>query len=124
MSGAMLVQDELLDHYKYPRCRTPVDNPTFTVELTNYSCGDRVVVSGRVEKGCLAACGFQGEGCVLSQAAASMLLEKVQGQPLAALETIDASVMQERMGICVGPTRLRCVLLALEALRRGALQMP
>jgi len=119
MTGAMLVHDELIDHYKFPRHRGQLDSPDFTAALLNQSCGDRVSVSGYVRDGRISLCMFQGEGCVLSQAAASMLMERVQGMPLAQLSSITALYMQERVGVPVGPTRLRCVLLALEALRLG-----
>jgi len=119
MNGALLVHDELLDHYKYPRHRGTLAQPTFSVTLINHSCGDRIALTGVVESGSIKTCLFQGEGCVLSQAAASMLMEVIQGLPVAGLKTIDASFMQERIGMTVGPTRLRCVLLALEALRQA-----
>ena len=117
MNGALLVHDELLDHYKYPRHRGTIENPHFSASLINHSCGDRVSIAGRIHGGVISACSFQGEGCVLSQAAASMLMEALQGLPLEKLAQIDAQYMQQRIGIIVGPTRLRCVLLALEAVR-------
>lgn len=119
MTGAMLVHDELIDHYKFPRHRGEVKDPHFTASLLNQSCGDRISISGHVAGGRIVACAFQGEGCVLSQAAASMLMERIIGLPIADLPSIDAAYMQERVGVPVGPTRLRCVLLALEAVRLG-----
>ncbi|MDQ5890902.1 MAG: nitrogen fixation protein NifU [Candidatus Dependentiae bacterium] len=117
MNGAMLVHDELLDHYKFPRHRGVIENPHFSAALVNQSCGDRISVAGRIVDGRVIACGFQGEGCVLSQAAASMLMEHLHGLSVSKIATINAQYMQERIGVAVGPTRLRCVLLALEALR-------
>jgi nitrogen fixation NifU-like protein len=119
MNGALLVHDELLDHYKFPRYRLVIQNPHFSAALLNQSCGDRVTVAGRIVDGVVVACGFQGEGCVLSQAAASMLMEHIHGAELNIVRTVDAAYLQERIGVIVGPTRLRCVLLALEALRLG-----
>ena len=123
MNGALLVHDELLDHYKFPRYRIVIQNPHFTAGVLNQSCGDRVTVSGRVVDGVLVSCGFQGEGCVLSQAAASLLMEHIHGVELSAIKEVDAAYLQERIGVVVGPTRLRCVLLALEALRAGLAQL-
>lgn len=122
MTAAFMIQDEVIDHYKYPRHRGTLVHPTFSVELINQSCGDRIVVAARLDAGKIRECGFQGEGCVLSQAAASMLMEDLWGSDVAKVATIDAQYMQNRLGITVGPTRLRCVLLALEALRKGLAQ--
>ena len=119
MNGAMLVHDELLDHYKFPRFRSVIANPHFSVSLLNQSCGDRISVSGRISDGVIVSCGFQGEGCVLSQAAASLLMEHIHGIELSEACKLDAAFMQQRIGITVGPTRLRCVLLALEALQKA-----
>ncbi len=123
MNGALLVHDELLDHYKFPRHRVVIQNPHFSAALLNQSCGDRVTVAGRVSDGVVVACGFQGEGCVLSQAAASMLMDHIHGSELSAVKSLDAAYIQELVGVTVGPTRLRCVLLALEALRMGLAQV-
>jgi len=123
MSGALLVHDELLDHYKFPQYRLVIQNPHFSAALLNQSCGDRVTVAGRIVDGVVVACGFQGEGCVLSQAAASMLMEHIHGAELSVVRAVDAAYLQERIGVTVGPTRLRCVLLALEALRVGLAQI-
>lgn len=117
MNGALLIHDELLDHYKYPRHRGSIENPHFSAALINHSCGDRVSIAGHLRGGVISTCSFQGEGCVLSQAAASMLMEALQGLPLEKVAQIDAEYMQRRIGLTVGPTRLRCVLLALEAVR-------
>ena len=122
MTAAFMIQDEILDHYKFPRHRCTLTHPTFSVELVNQSCGDRIIVAARIEGGRIRECGFQGEGCVLSQASASMLMEDIWGSDIAKIATIDAEYMQKRLGIAVGPTRLRCILLALEAFRKGLAQ--
>lgn len=119
MNGAMLVHDELLDHYKFPRYRMVIANPHFSASLLNQSCGDRISVAGRISDGVVVSCGFQGEGCVLSQAAASLLMEHIHGAELEAVHKLDAAFMQQRIGITVGPTRLKCVLLALDAVQQA-----
>ncbi|MDQ5941048.1 MAG: nitrogen fixation protein NifU [Candidatus Dependentiae bacterium] len=119
MTGAMLVHDELIDHYKFPRHRGEIKEPHFTAALLNQSCGDRISITGRMADGVIVSCAFQGEGCVLSQAAASMLMEYIHAKSPADIAAIDAAYMQARVGVAVGPTRLRCVLLALETLRKA-----
>ncbi len=119
MNGALLVHDELLDHYKFPRHRTVIKSPHFSASLFNQSCGDRVSVAGRMSDGIIVSCGFQGEGCVLSQASASILMEYIHGLDVSVVKKLTATFMQERIGITVGPTRLRCILLVLEAVLKA-----
>jgi nitrogen fixation NifU-like protein len=119
MNGAMLVHDELLDHYKFPRYRMVISSPHFSALTFNQSCGDRISIAGRISDGSIVSCGFQGEGCVLSQAAASLLMEHIHGTEVITAQNLTAAFMQERVGIAVGPTRLKCVLLALETLQQA-----
>ncbi|MEX0671882.1 MAG: iron-sulfur cluster assembly scaffold protein [Candidatus Babeliales bacterium] len=114
-----LYQEQLLDHYKNPRHAGVLENPTFTVEEYNPSCGDRVTVYGIIADGVLVAASFMGKGCVISQAASSMLLELMVGKGLLEIRKMKKDDILNVIGIELGPTRLRCAMLGLEALHRG-----
>ncbi len=114
-----LYQDVLIDHYRNPRNRGVLDHPDFKSGENNPSCGDSVSMSGRVKDDRLIAVSFEGAGCVISQAAASMLTEKVIGERLEDIMKLNAAFMRNLVGIELGPTRVRCALLALEALQKG-----
>lgn len=114
-----LYQDILLDHYRNPRNRGVLELPDFTSGEDNPSCGDSVNMYGRVQDGRLIEVSFQGTGCVISQAAASLLTQAVLGQSLNDIMKLDAAFMRTLVGIELGPTRVRCALLALEALQKG-----
>ena len=94
-------------------------SPDFDSGLENPSCGDKIAVTGMIRDGVLTEVAFQGEGCVISQAAASLLLEYAVGKSVVQIRQFDAQFMQELIGILLGPTRLRCALLPLEALQKG-----
>jgi nitrogen fixation protein NifU and related proteins len=117
-----LYQQELMDHYRYPRNQGALDKPSFATEVLNPSCGDQVSFQGIVENGMLSVLKFQGKGCVISQAAASMLAEKAVNQTLETVQAWDKDIMLSLVGISLGPTRLRCALLCLEALHKGLAQ--
>lgn len=119
MTEAVLAQQELLDHYKFPRNKKTIENPDFSSEKYNPSCGDRVSMAGTIQDGVLTDVCFDGTGCVLSLAAASMLTEQVQGKTVAQVCELDAGFMQNLVGIAMGPTRLKCALLCLEVLQRA-----
>lgn len=114
-----LYQQELMDHYRYPRNRGVLESPSFASEVLNPSCGDQISFQGIVKDGTVRALKFQGKGCVISQAAASMLSEKGINQPISIIQEWGKDTMLSLVRIPLGPTRLRCALLPLEALQSG-----
>lgn len=115
-----LYQQELMDHYHHPRNRGVVAHAHFSSSALNPSCGDSVAYQGTLNPdGAIAEIGFTGAGCVISQAAASMLSERVKGLLRHDVMKLDKDAMLALVGIPLGPTRLRCALLALEALQQG-----
>ncbi|MGC8473839.1 MAG: Fe-S cluster assembly sulfur transfer protein SufU [Candidatus Dormibacteria bacterium] len=85
VSGAVddeLYREILLDHYRHPRHRGEVEAPSATAHGHNPLCGDEVDVSLRLRDGELEQVAFQGQGCSISMASASMMAEEVEGRPL------------------------------------------
>lgn len=119
MSYKNMYHDILLDHYNHPRTKGAVDAPDFSSGVQNPSCGDSVVIQGKINDGYITVCGFQAQGCVISCATASLLTEKVQGKSVQEVMEYTAQTMLDLVQLTLGPTRLRCALLALEALQTG-----
>lgn len=113
-----LYQENILDHYKNPHNFGEVANPTNKIEETNASCGDRLLLSVRIENDQIVDIKFQGVGCALSIASASMLTDELIGKPVVELKLWTKEKLIELIGIEVSPTREKCVLLSLKALRR------
>ena len=116
-----LYQEALMDHYRNPRNRGLIENADFFSGRYNPSCGDAVSLAGTIQDGTLAACSFEGKGCVISQATASMLTQKVVGMAVSEIANLDAAAITKLIGMSLGPTRLKCALLPLEALQGGIL---
>ena len=114
-----LYKEELMDHFRHPRNKGLVQNADFASESCNPSCGDSVSMSGTVVGTVLSVVQFQGKGCVISQAAASMLTQRATGMALEDVQAVDVNFMLKLVGIPLGPNRTRCALLALEALHKG-----
>ena len=112
-------KDELLDHYRFARNRGTLLQPDFSSGQYNPSCGDQVSMQARIANGYLVAIAFQGSGCVISQACASMVTELVKDKAVSYLESLTSKDIQELLGIQLGPTRLKCALLSLYALQEG-----
>jgi nitrogen fixation NifU-like protein len=114
-----LYQAELMDHYQNPRNAGALESADFASGEHNPSCGDSVAMEGKVQAGVLYRVSFQGKGCVISQATASILTEHCQGKTLDYILNIGTDQVQSLVGLSLGPTRLKCALLALVALKSG-----
>ena len=114
-----LYQETLLDHYRNPRNVGKLDNPDFSSGEDNPSCGDSVIMEGHIKNNILTDIHFTGKGCVLSQAAASMLTESCQGKTIEEILALNKDFVLTLIGMKLGPNRLRCALLPLEALQKG-----
>jgi nitrogen fixation NifU-like protein len=109
----------LLDHYKYPRHKGTLENPDFSSGQYNPSCGDRVAFQGKITDGTIAQIAFEGSGCVISLATASLLGVHILNKPVSFAQHLTPADMVNMIGIELGPTRLKCALLPLEAVQEG-----
>jgi nitrogen fixation NifU-like protein len=89
-----LYQEVILDHHKKPRNYRPLENASATVEGYNPLCGDRVTVYVRLADGIVKDISFQGSGCAISTASASMMTESLKGKTLAEAEALFKSFRQ------------------------------
>ncbi len=114
-----LYRENILDHYKHPRHRGTLERPDITYEDANPLCGDQLRIDLKVEDGKIAQIRHTGHGCSISQAAASMLCERMEGRPLEEVKRLTRDDVLEMLGIELGPVRLKCALLALKTLKAG-----
>ncbi len=80
MSLDDLYREVILDHYSHPRNKGVVDPADAAGDGANPLCGDEIRVSLRVRDGIVEDIRFEGKGCSISQASASMMTEQVKGQ--------------------------------------------
>ena len=114
-----LFRENILDHYKNPRNRGTLDQPDITYEDANPLCGDKLRMDFKVKDGTIEQVRFSGQGCSISQAAASMLCERIEGKTLDEVKKISRDDVLEMLGIELGPVRLKCALLSLKTLKAG-----
>lgn len=74
-----LYKEVILDHYRRPRNKGELDGVTHTVTMNNPLCGDVVELKLRVRGDRIDEARFQGRGCSISQASASMMTEELEG---------------------------------------------
>lgn len=114
-----MYKERLMDHYRHPRHKGVIENPDFSSGVHNPSCGDAISITGTVKDGIITAIAFDGFGCVISQAAASLLMEAVVHKQVSFARDFPQEAMKDLVAFDCGPTRLKCVLLAWQALREA-----
>jgi len=114
-----LYREAILDHYKHPRRKGHIDAPDVHYHDTNPFCGDEITIELKVTDGVVVDAAFDGRGCSISQASASMIMEEIVGMSIADLKGWGKEDVLELLGIEIGPVRLKCALLPLKALKAG-----
>jgi len=127
-----LYQETILDHNKRPRNFKKLEDANRSADGYNPLCGDKVKVYLRLEEGCVKDLSFEGSGCAISKASASVMTESLKGKTVAEVEAIfkrfrdlvtgkaedadDLGKLVVFSGVCEFPTRVKCATLAWHAL--------
>lgn len=112
-------RENILDHYRHPRHKGHLENPDIHYHDVNPFCGDEITIELNVKDGRIVGVAFDGSGCAISQASASMLTEEIVGMTLDEIRKLDKDYVTELLGIPIGPVRLKCALLPLKVLKAG-----
>lgn len=113
--------DMLVDHFKRPRFRGPLEDADVSMPGGNPGCGDVVVIhlKAAADDNAVEQITFDGEGCTISQAAASILAQRINKKKPSFTEVMELSYeeMIELLGKDVVGSRPRCATLALGTLK-------
>jgi nitrogen fixation NifU-like protein len=110
-------RDTILEHYKSPHRFGTLEPHDLEFHDHNPLCGDELGVHLRVEDGRIADLRFHGQGCAISQAAASITSEEFVGMPLEEVGGLEARWVLDRLGTDISPMRRKCALLTLKVMR-------
>lgn len=113
-----IYQEIILEHYKHPRNFGTIRNPSKKTSVSNPLCGDKIVMDIVFTDKKIKEIKFNGQGCAISQASASLLTEYSIGKSKDTLQKLDKEFMIKLLGIELGPNRIKCALLPLEALHK------
>lgn len=126
----------IMDHYKTPRNKGTIENNSVNIEMNNPTCGDRILLTLQVEDGIVKDAKFDGEGCSISMASASMMTQAVKGQEIETAlklsgifsdmmlgkeydDSIDLGDIEALQGVSQFPARIKCATLAWKAMEQG-----
>lgn len=132
-----LYRQVIMDHYKNPRNKGVIEDGALTINMNNPTCGDRIQLTLKVEDGKIESAKFDGEGCSISLASASMMTQAVKGLPVEdALKlakifydmmlgndyddgSYDLGDIEALQGVSKFPARIKCATLAWKAMEQG-----
>jgi nitrogen fixation NifU-like protein len=112
-----LYSDTLLDHFRNPRNYGTLPSPDVAYEEFNPLCGDRIRIELKISDNRIAAVRFVGDGCAISIAAASMLTVLVLDADIDQSAVISSEKLISSLKSDIKPSRMKCALLPLDALR-------
>ncbi|MFV2063642.1 MAG: Fe-S cluster assembly sulfur transfer protein SufU [Chloroflexota bacterium] len=115
-----LYRDEILEHYREPHNFGTLDAPDAVHEGNNPLCGDRITMMLSLsEEGTVTDVAFNGRGCAISQASASLLTDEIRGRDVADIEALRNQDVLDLLGIEISPARLKCALLSLDTMQQA-----
>ena len=122
IGGSDMYRQQILDHYKNPRNYGEIEDPTFSHIGENPMCGDTIEMDVVLDddEETIQGVAFRGDGCAISQAAASMLSETLPGTSIAELEEMDRDDVIDMLGVDISPMRVKCAVLAEKVAQDGA----
>jgi len=114
-----LYTEIILDYYKYPRNKGPLPNATTTAEEDNPLCGDKISMHLKITNNKIEDIKFEGEGCAISQAAASILTEELKNKTITEVKNLSNEDMINLLNIPISPGRMKCALLGLQTTKKA-----
>ena len=131
-----LYRSVIMDHYKNPRNKGVLADNNVTIDMNNPTCGDVIHLTLQVEDGIVQNAKFEGEGCSISMASASMMTQIVKGKSaeeavkLAHVfsdmmlgkeidDSVDLGDIEALSGVAKFPARIKCATLAWKAMEKG-----
>lgn len=125
MMNDHLFRETILDYFEQPRHRGVLAAPSAEMTVTNPACGDVVTLQLRIDpqRKTIVEVAWQGHGCTLSQAAASLVAEQCHFQRIETAQNMDATMLADAFGNAAINARPRCATLALRALHAALQQL-
>lgn len=109
----------ILDYYRHPKNFGKMENPDIISKDYNPLCGDSVEIQLKISNNKIVDVKFNGSGCAISRASASMLTEIIKGKTIEDIIKLDKDDILKLLGIELSPLRLKCALLPLKTLKLG-----
>lgn len=114
-----IYHENIIDLYKNPLNQGELKKPTNSFRAHNPLCGDDITVDLQIKNGKVVDVKHRGVGCAISQASVSLLTEEIKNKSVNEVMKIKSDDVVAMLGIDLGPVRLKCALLGLEAIHKA-----
>lgn len=120
-----IYREQIIDLYEHPLNYGQLEKADWSYEEDNPLCGDVIRIDVKLDdQNRVAEVAWSGDGCAISQAAASLLTEEIKGMALEDVRAFDKDELLELIGVKLSMARVKCALLSLKVLKAGAYGMP
>ena len=117
-----LYREYILEHYKHPHNHGSLDRADMQAHDLNPLCGDELTFQLALDdQGRVSEVAFDGHGCAISQASASMLSDELKGMSPDDLLKLDRQAVLDLLGIEISAQRMKCAMLSLKVVKAAAL---
>ncbi|MDE1828327.1 MAG: SUF system NifU family Fe-S cluster assembly protein [Candidatus Micrarchaeota archaeon] len=109
--------ERLIQYYENPHNKGKISDASVHLHEENISCGDTLTIYLKFKDNKVEEVKFEGDGCAISMASASMVTDFIKGKSLAEIEKMNVGTVMEVIGIDPGPARLHCATLSMRAIK-------
>jgi nitrogen fixation NifU-like protein len=109
-----LYREVILEEYKHPQNKGVLNKFTHTHHALNPLCGDEVTMYLEIEDGMVKNVSWEGKGCAISQASASLFSEHIKGKPVKEVEAMNEQTILDLLDIMLNPMRMKCAVLVMK----------
>ncbi len=114
-----LYKENVIDHYKHPKNKREMIDYTAKRREVNPLCGDTITIYAKINNKEIEDISFTGNGCAISQASASLLIENIKGKNIEEVKNLKQDNIFTLLGIPISHTRTKCALLSLKTLHHA-----
>ena len=113
----LIYKENIIDHYKHPHNKGKLSEFSHTSKGINPLCGDHVVLYLQIENDSVVDVSFEGDGCAISQASASLLTDFIKQKKITQLQQLSKNDVYALLGIPISHTREKCATLSLKTMQ-------
>lgn len=116
-----IYQEFIIELYKNPINFGKIDNPDLEADVYNATCGDKIKLYVKLKHEKIIDVKFNGKGCAISQASASLFTEHIKGKSIKEVSKMNKEDILKliKIDLSKNPTRIRCALLVFDAFKKA-----
>jgi nitrogen fixation NifU-like protein len=119
MTQDPLYREIILEHWQNPQNYGEIKNPDIDVSKANPTCGDKIRFTGKIKNRKLTEVAFEGEGCAISKASASLFTQQIKNMAVTKIKKLKNEDVLKNFPVSITPARHNCALLCFRAIQEG-----